>query len=82
MSLLFGLAAMVFWAVPYLSGMCYQEQLQMFLFDTNYFVERIILPGGLADYVSEFLVQFYYVPTLGAAIIAMLLMGIQGTVWG
>ena len=81
LSLLFGVVAMVFWAVPYVSGLCFQEQLQMFLFDSHYFVERIILPGGLADYVSEFLVQFYYMPVLGAAIIALLLMGIQGTVW-
>ena len=81
LSLLFGVVAMVFWAVPYVSGLCFQEQLQMFLFDSHYFVERIILPGGLADYVSEFLVQFYYMPVLGAAIIALLLMGIQGMVW-
>lgn len=81
LSLLFGVVVMVFWAVPYVSGLCFQEQLQMFLFDGDYFLERIILPGGLADYVSEFLVQFYYMPALGAAIIALLLMGIQGMVW-
>ena len=82
LSLLFGVAVMVFWAVPYMGGLCYQEQLQMFLFDKNYFLERIILPGGLADYLGEFLVQFNYMPALGAAIIALLLMGIQGAVWG
>ena len=81
LSLLFGVAVMVFWAVPYVSGLCFQEQLQMFLFDGNYFLERIVLPGGLADYVSEFLVQFYYMPVLGAAIVALLLMGIQGMTW-
>ena len=42
----------------------------------------IVLPGGLADYISEFLVQFYYMPVLGGAIIALLLMGIQTAVWG
>ena len=72
----------MFWAVPYMGGLCYQEQLQMFLFDKNYFLERIILPGGLADYLAEFLVQFYYMPVLGAAFVALLLMGIQGAVWG
>lgn len=81
LSLLFGLAVVAFWSVLYVSGLCYQEQLQMFLFDWNYFLERIILPGGLADYLSEFLVQFYYMPALGAAIIALLLMGIQAMVW-
>ena len=82
LSLLFGVAVVIFWAVPYVGGLCFQEQYQMFLFDTNYFLERIVLPGGLADYISEFLVQFYYMPVLGGAIIALLLMGIQAVVWG
>ena len=82
LSLLFGVAIVIFWAVPFVGGLCFQEQYQMFLFDTNYFLERIVLPGGLADYISEFLVQFYYMPVLGGAIIALLLMGIQAVVWG
>lgn len=82
LSLLFGVAVVIFWAVPYVGGLCFQEQYQMFLFDTGYFLERIVLPGGLADYISEFLVQFYYMPVLGGAIIALLLMGIQTAVWG
>ena len=82
LSLLFGAAVAVFWAVPYIGGLCYQEQYQMFLFGTDYFLERIMLPGGLADYVSEFLVQFYYMPVLGGTIIALLLVGIQTMVWG
>ena len=82
LSLLFGVAIVIFWSVPYVGGLCFQEQYQMFLFDTNYFLERIVLPGGLADYISEFLVQFYYMPVLGGAIIALLLMGIQAAVWG
>lgn len=82
LSLLFGVAVVIFWSVPYMSGLCFQEQYQMFLFDTNYFLERIVLPGGLADYISEFLVQFYYMPVLGGAIIALLLIGIQAVVWG
>lgn len=82
LSLLFGVAVVIFWSVPYMSGLCFQEQYQMFLFDTNYFLERILLPGGLADYISEFLVQFYYMPVLGGAIIALLLMSIQAISWG
>ena len=82
LSLLFGVAVVIFWAVPFVGGLCFQEQYQMFLFDTGYFLERIVLPGGLADYISEFLVQFYYMPVLGGAIIALLLIGIQTAVWG
>lgn len=82
LSLLFGVAVVIFWAVPYVGGLCFQEQYLMFLFDTGYFLERIVLPGGLADYISEFLVQFYYMPVLGGAIIGLLLIGIQTAVWG
>ena len=82
LSLLFGVAVVIFWAVPYVGGLCFQEQYQMFLFDTGYFLKRIVLPGGLADYISEFLVQFYYMPVLGGAIIGLLLIGIQAAVWG
>ena len=82
LTLLFGVAIVVFWSVPYVSGLCYQEQFQMFLFDGDYFVERVILPGGLADYIGEFLVQFDYIPVLGATLVALLLMAIQGLVWG
>lgn len=80
--LLFGVAVMLFWSVPYMAGLCFQEQYQMFLFDIGYFLERIVLPGGLADYISEFLVQFYYMPVLGGTIIALLLMSIQAISWG
>ena len=82
LSLLFGVAVVIFWAVPFVGGLCFQEQYQMFLFDTGYFLERIVLPGGLADYISEFLVQFYYMPVLGGAFIGLLLIGIQTAVWG
>ena len=82
LSLLFGVAVVIFWSVPYMSGLCFQEQYQMFLFDIGYFLERIMQPGGLADYISEFLVQFYYMPVLGGTIIALLLMSIQAISWG
>lgn len=82
LSLLFGVAVVIFWSVPYMSGLCFQEQYQMYLFDIGYFLERIVLPGGLADYISEFLVQFYYMPVLGGTIIALLLMSIQAISWG
>ena len=82
LSLLFGVAVVIFWSVPYMSGLCFQEQYQMFLFDIGYFLERIVQPGGLADYISEFFVQFYYMPVLGGTIIALLLMSIQAISWG
>lgn len=51
----------------------YQEQNQLFLFTGNYFVNSISVPGGIADYLSEFIVQFYYVPLYGALLTALIL---------
>lgn len=51
----------------------YHEQYQLFLFTWDYFVSSISTPGGLADYLSEFVVQFYYVPVYGAALAALTL---------
>lgn len=81
LSLLFALGVVLFWAFPYMSALSYQEQYQLFLFDGSYFTERISVPGGLADYVAEFLTQFYYVYVLGAIFIALLYFGLQRTTW-
>ena len=76
-SAIFFVAAFLFWRFGYACAFSYHEQFQMFLFSKSYFLERMSLPGGLADYVSEFLVQFYYYPLFGALIVAALLLGIQ-----
>lgn len=76
-SAVFFVAAFLFWRFGYACAFSYHEQFQMFLFTKSYFMERMSLPGGLADYVSEFLVQFYYYPLFGAVIIAGLLLAIQ-----
>ena len=57
--------------------MSYQEQLQMFLWDGDYFWERVSLPGGLSDWLGEFLVQFYFAPLVGVAILAVLFLILQ-----
>ena len=77
------LAAAVFWfwLMPFRCFLSYHEQYQLFLFTSDYFLERIALPGGLVDYVSEFLVQLFFVPTLGAGILALLFAGIQRLTW-
>ncbi len=49
----------------------------MFLFTGDYFHERISVAGGMADYVSEYLVQFYYYASAGAAIVALILVLLQ-----
>lgn len=71
---LFGLCIFLFWYCGYPQALCYQEQNQLFLWSADYFWHDLSVAGGLADYISEFLVQFYYVPALGAAILAFLFM--------
>ncbi len=51
----------------------YQEQYQLFLFTGDYFLETVAVPGGFADYISEFVVQFFYVPLYGAIAAALIL---------
>ena len=74
LTLLLGIAVFLFWWLRYPFALSYQEQYQLFLFDGDYFIQRISLPGGLTRYVAEFLVQFYNIVVAGAAIIALLMM--------
>lgn len=81
LTILFGLAVFLFWRFCYPFALAYQEQLQLFLFDDDYFLERMSEPGGFARYIAEFLMQFYNIVTIGAAIIALLFMLIQRLTW-
>lgn len=51
----------------------YQEQYQLFLWSGDYLAGRIGVPGGFADWLGEFVVQFYYVPLYGALLSATVL---------
>ena len=81
LSLLFGVAVMVFWRGMYPSALAYHEQFQLFLWDDEYLISRISQPGGLARYMGEFLVQFYNLVTVGALILAVLYVLVQGITW-
>ena len=81
LTLAFGLAVFLFWTLRYPFALTYQEQLQLFLFDGDYFCGRMAEPGGFARYVAEFLAQFYNGVAIGAAIIALLYMLVQRLTW-
>jgi len=49
----------------------------MFLFTKDYFLDRVSLPGGLAIYLGNFFVQFFYYAWLGALVISLLLVLLQ-----
>ncbi len=77
LSLAFGVAVFLFWRYGYYYALSYQEQFQLFLFDSDYFMERLAQPGGLARYLGEFVVQFYNSSTIGALLIAILYVALQ-----
>ena len=81
LAIVMGLSAFIFWRYGYPSMMAYQEQFQLFLFDSHYLSERIALPGGIATYMAEFLTQFYNTPVFGALVISLLLIGSQQLTW-
>ena len=81
LTLVFGISVFLFWWRRYPFALTYQEQLQLFMFDDDYFCGRIAEPGGLARYIAEFLVQFYNGVIFGALIIAVLYMLLQRLTW-
>ena len=77
LSVLVGIVMFLFWYVWYPHALSYQEQYQLFLWTEDYFVEKISLPGGFADWLGEFIVQFYYVEWIGALLLATLFVALQ-----
>lgn len=75
--LCFILLAMVFWRGCYSFHLSYQEQFQLFMFTSDYWINKCMYPGGICEYISEFLTQFYYSQWLGSVIIVGLLVLIQ-----
>jgi hypothetical protein len=71
LSVLVGIGMFLFWYVWYPHALSYQEQYQLFLWTWDYFVERVSVPGGFADWLGEFIVQFYYIEWLGALLLAL-----------
>ena len=76
-TLLFGVAVFLFFGLAYPHHLHYQEQYQLFLFDSTYVWEIVRLPGGVADLLGRFSTQFFLYAWVGALIIAVLLSAIQ-----
>ncbi|MBR5211905.1 MAG: hypothetical protein IKV91_04945 [Bacteroidales bacterium] len=79
-SAVFGVAVFLYWILlhPYALGL--QEQNQLFLFTSDYFLERIVIAGGLADYISEFITQFNFLPYLGEILMAVIFVVFQRSI--
>lgn len=70
--LLAGCAIVVicFWYFLFPHLLLMREASQLFLWNSEYFAERIVVPGGFAQYIGEFLVQFFHHPFNGGMIYA------------
>jgi hypothetical protein len=75
------LLAFAFFNFIYPYHIHYQEQMQLFRFGADYFIESIKIPSGFGDWISGFLVQFFYYAPAGALILAVLLGAIQTLTW-
>ena len=76
-TLLFGVAAVLFFGLAYPHHLHYQEQYQLFLFDCSYVWDIVKLPGGLADLLGRFCTQFFLYAWVGALLIGILLSAVQ-----
>lgn len=55
----------------------YIEQYQLFQYTLSYVLETLFQPGGFTIVLSEFLVQFFFYPYIGALVTTLLLTGIS-----
>ena len=73
----FFVAVLLFFGLAYPHHQHYQEQYQLFLFDSTYVWEIVRQPGGIADLLGRFCTQFFLFAWVGALIIALLLSAVQ-----
>lgn len=78
--MLTALAVCLFLGKCYLHHLHHQEQLQLFLFDSDYALEIMAIPGGLCDYIGRFFTQFFLFAWIGASIMGVLMGTIQALV--
>ena len=57
LTVLFAVAVFFIWQMRLPFLMLAREQSQLFLWNGEYFMERLLVPGGFAQYLSEFIVQ-------------------------
>ncbi len=80
-TLAFAILIYCFWYFLYPHLMAWREQSQLFLWNEEYLLERLAVPGGLAQYIGEMLVQFFATPKSGALVYALLAVSLQLLTW-
>ena len=77
LSVAFAIGITCFFALLYPHHLHFQEQFQLFQFDWTYACEVMSVPGGLAEWLGRFCVQFFLFAWAGAPIVALVLTAIQ-----
>ncbi len=75
-TIVFFAVAFVTYGFMYPEWLNFHEQFQLFQFGWEYLSDRLSIVSGFAIYVGEFFVQFFYVPMLGAAVWALVLVAL------
>ena len=66
---------------PYRALMNYHEQTHLFRWNVYYLQEQFTSLEGTGEYIVSWIVQFFYIGWLGAAVMALLALAIQQLVW-
>lgn len=74
----FAVASFLYWCYVSPSLLIDREQTVLFLFNNDYFLQRIVVPGGLARFLGDFVAQFFCKPNTGACAFVVLLLLVQG----
>ena len=80
-TLLSGAAVWLFWWLVFPQALGFKEQNQLFLFTSGFLLERLSIPGGFADWLSDFVTQFNHMIWLGAMLNGVVFSAIQAFTW-
>ena len=89
-SSIFCVAVLLFFGLAYPQHLHYQEQYQLFLFDSSYVWDIVKQPGGVADLLGRFCTQFFLClgwscnhrcPAIDSATYGSPINGLQQVVW-
>lgn len=80
-TLLFGVVVFLYWWLACPVMLSFQEQYQLFLFDSDYLCHLLSVPDGFARCVGEYLTQYYISHVYGALVLAVLFVLTQRIVW-
>lgn len=70
-AIVFFIALFIYFAVLNRYHLFYQEQIQLFRFDRDYFAGFLSKPGGISEYLGLFFIQFYLKPLAGPFIVTL-----------